>query len=333
MAVNFLYMNSINISHDGARRVLVAGLAGLFGQLLGATSLKLKQAMRKPIRVLFPIPFAGGLNRDITSRLFNEAGVEHYFENKFGASGVIATKFILEESNSDTIMIVSNTVAISNFIQHKDKIGMRFEDAFKCIGAMYSTAFVLVTRSNGPLDVSFSEFIQKLNTRNSQLSYSTTGNFDIPHLCGSMLGQALKVDLLAVPYKNSHLLPVLSGEVDFTFASTAAVAPLLASQQVRAIAHTSAKSLEVWPFLPSLTKLKGFQAIDSTFGLVASKFMKNDFVSEINSLLNHVLDDKNFALELRKSGADLYPSHRPEDYEKYLRSERKKYENIIASVV
>ena len=177
-------MNPINIAHHGARRVFVAGLAGLLSQWVGATSLKLRQAMQRPLRILFPIPFAGGLNRDIPSRMFNEAGVEHYFENKFGASGVIATKFMLEESSSDSIMIVSNTVTISNFIQHKDKIGMRFEDAFKCIGAMYSTAFVLVTRSNGPLDVPFTEFVRKLKARSGKLTYSITGNFDIPHLCG-----------------------------------------------------------------------------------------------------------------------------------------------------
>lgn len=318
-------MNLTNDRTSTKRRFLLSIIPAFFCSNVLANTLK--KYLKRPLQIIFPIPFAGSINREIPMRMFDQTGVDYYFENKLGASGLIATKFIKEDTLGHSIMIVSNTIMISNFLQNKDKVGHDYRDIFKCIGAMYSTPFVLVTKSGNNLDVGLSDFLNLAKKR--QLTYSITGYFDIPHLCGSMLSHSLGNKLLAVPYKNSHLLPVISGEVDFTFASLSAVMPHLSGRQVSGIAHTSSQQIDVFPLLPSLAKIIDFQSIDSTFGIVASRHMSDKLLYEISNQLNQVLSDEEYRFAMKRNGVNLHSINSPSDYDKYLRNEQRKYEKIM----
>jgi tripartite-type tricarboxylate transporter receptor subunit TctC len=147
-----------------------------------------------------------------------------------------------------------------------------------------------------------------------------------------MLSKSLKIKLLEIPNKNSYLLPLLSGEVDFTFAPIAVAMPFIKSSQLTAIAYTGEKSSELVANLHRLSSMKDFYPLELVYGLVASKTMPSEMVTEINRLLNVVLTDEVFVSKLSGQGVTTFTKNSPNDYLNYLKNEKKKYESLLKNL-
>jgi tripartite-type tricarboxylate transporter receptor subunit TctC len=312
------------------RRLLLSAIPALIS--LSSFASSLKKTLKKPLQIIFPIPFAGSINREIPIRMFESAGIDYYIENKFGASGLIASQYMKEDINGNSLMIATNTILLTNFLKNPNRIAESFEEIFQCIGMMYRVPFVLVTRVSGKYDANFESFVDKVKKSKLSPTYSIYGYYDIVHLCGLMLSKVLNVELKEIPYKNSYLLPVLSGEVDFSFVPLSAAMPYIKASQLSAIAHTGQNSTSLVSNLYSLSSLRGFHSLDAVYGLVTSKFMPQDGIYEVNRLLNQVLSDKNFEEKQLGQGISLFTNNSPNDYLNYLRNERKKYQIILKNL-
>lgn len=323
-------MKSFKHRTSTKRRLLLSMIPTFFCSNVFANTLK--KYFRKPIQVVFPIPYAGSINREIPMRMFDSAGLDYYFENKLGASGLIATRFFQEEISNASLMVATNTLLLTNFIQNSEKLGNDFENVFKCVGAMYKVPFVLITKAGGKLDSDLNTFIKNVKHSENPLTCSITGYYDIPHLCGLMLSKATNSNFIEVPYKNSYVLPVITGEVNFSFTTLSAALPFIKSKQLSVIGHTSSHHQNLIPKTESLTKLNGFQSIESVYGLVAKKSMPSDVINELNTLLNGVLIDSEYRQSQLQQGVTLYQPHTSDEYLAYLRGEKQKYESIIRSV-
>lgn len=312
------------------RRFLLSLMPAFFCSNLFATTLK--KYLKKPLQILFPIPYVGSIHRDIPMRMFESAGIDYYFENKFGASGLIASRYLKEDITGSTLMVATNTILLTNFIKNPNKVADDFEEVFKCVGMMYHSPMVLVTKSGGRFDTNFRDFVKRLRQLKSPATYSIYGYHDIIHLCGLMLSRALKIDLTEIPNKNSYLLPVLAGEVDFSFAPISAAIPFIKSSQLTAIAQSGEKPSELIPNVYQLSLMKEFYPLELVYGLVSSKNMSDETVLEINKLLNNVLSDEVFLQKQSGQGLTLFQRNSPTDYLNYLRSEKKKYEILLGDL-
>lgn len=315
---------------SGKRRLLLSIIPAFFCSNLLANTLK--KYLKRPLQIIFPIPFAGSINREIPMRMFESSGIDYFIENKFGASGLIATRYLKEDTTGNTLMVATNTILLTNFIKNSNKVANDFEEVFQCVGMMYRVPFVLVTKSGSRFDVSFKEFVDRLKKSKVNPTYSIYGYYDIVHLCGLMLSKSLKLELKEIPYKNSYLLPVLAGEVDFSFIPLSAAIPFINSSQLSAIAHTSEGSSGELERMYALGTLKDFYSMDAVYGLVASKFMPQEVILELNALLSNVLSDLNFVNKQSSQGIRVFPKNSPNDYLQYLRSEKKKYETILGKM-
>jgi tripartite-type tricarboxylate transporter receptor subunit TctC len=72
-----------------------------------------------------------------------------------------------------------------------------------------------------------------------------------------MFKQATGANLVNVPYKGGGpaVTALISGEVDFEFATALAAAPHIKSGKVRALAVTTAKPSKAYPALPTMTSI------------------------------------------------------------------------------
>lgn len=312
------------------RRLLLSAVPTFFS--INSFASSLKRNIKRPLQIIFPIPYAGSINREIPMKMFDGTGIDYFFENKFGASGLIATKYFEEDKSGSVMMVATNTIMLTNFIQHSDKLSSGMEGVFKCIGAIYKVPFVMVTKKGSQLDTSYKKFIESIKINKKGNTYSITGYYDIPHLCGEQLSTLTGSKLLSVPYKTNYLAPVITGEVDFSFTTLSAALPYVVSSNLSVIAHTSDLNQKLIPNATSLTRIDGFEPIEAVYGLVSSKSMSDELLNDINGALNQVLSNEAYRETQAQLGITLFRPNRPSDYLKYLRNERKKYEMIMNSI-
>jgi tripartite-type tricarboxylate transporter receptor subunit TctC len=137
------------------------------------------------------------------------------------------------------------------------------------------------------------------------MSYASSGVGSGGHLLGSMLSNALDVSMTHVPYKGAgQAMPdVVSGRVDFVYASLGSIKSHLDSGSVRALAVTSRERLKELPDVPTMSEL-GYSSVflDIWFGLAAPRDTPREVVSMIHARVDTILHRPDVVNGLAKLG-------------------------------
>lgn len=288
-------------------------------------------AIRPPVKVVLPYPYTISIAREVPARMLGRVGLDHYFENKYGAGGKIATQYMKNQGGNDTLMVSSNTITVSNFLGSDPDLGSDYRKFFRCIGMISRTPFVMVVRGDERLDLL--GYLQKIRAHADKINYSISSNMDLPHVCGTLLSGVLRATLTAVPYKSNHVVPLLSGEVDFTFLPVSSALPYLKGAELKILALTSpaAEALPGLEGYPSLTRYPGFESIEVVTGLVASAAMDNRVCSFYTDALNAVLQDEDYRGIQARSGIFLYRPNGPDRYHELIIRESEKLKKILST--
>lgn len=289
------------------------------------------QLIKQPVKVVLPYPYTISIAREVPEKMLSRAGVAHFFENKYGAGGKIATQYMRQQGGNDALMVSSNTITVSNFLGSDPDLGNDYRKFLRCIGMISRTPFAMVVRGDENLDLS--RYLEKVRNKPERINYSISSSMDLPHVCGTMLSGVLGLKLTAIPYKNNHVLPLLSGEVDFTFLPVSSALPYLKGGQLKILALTNATSeaLVGLEGYPSLTRYAGFDSIDVVTGLVGSAEM-DDKISEVYSdMLNQVLRDEEYRSTLARSGIYLFRTNGADQYHHLIMRESAKLKKILAT--
>ena len=130
------------------------------------------------------------------------------------------------------------------------------------ISSLGSSPSILVVHPTLPVS-SVKELIALAKSKPGALNYSSSGTGSSYHLAGELFKSMTGVDVVRVPYTAAGptITAVLSGEVQFSFGTSASVAPHIKSGKVKALAHTGAKPTPLAPGLPSMAAsgLPGFE--------------------------------------------------------------------------
>lgn len=287
--------------------------------------------IKQPIKIVLPYPYTISIAREVPARMLGRASLDHYFENKYGAGGKIATLYMKNQASNETLMVASNTILVSNFQGADPDLGRDYKKFLSCIGMISRTPFVMVVR--GSEDVNLTGYLQKIKSKPDKINYSISSQMDLPHICGTMLSSVLGVGLTAVPYKSNHLLPLFSGEVDFTFLPISSALPYLKSGELKILALASSnfgvqQGMEGYP---SLTQYPGFESIDVVTGLVGSAAMDYRISGIYSELLNAVLQDEDYRRSQAQNGIYLFQPNGPDQYHQLVTKESDKFRKILAT--
>lgn len=314
--------------NDARRNFLAASC------LLGAAKAFSREhpvAIKQPVRVVLPYPYTVSIAREVPARMLGQRAVEHYFENKYGAGGKIATQYMKNQGGNESLMVSSNTIVVSNFLGSDPDLGSDYRKFLRCIGMIARTPFVMVVRGDERQDLS--GYLQKIRNRADRINYSISAAMDLPHVCGTMLSGVLGLALTAVPYRNNHVLPLLSGEVDFTFMPVSSALPYLKGGELKILALASSASdapagLEGYP---SLTRHAGFESVEVVTGLVGSAAMDDRVCSAYTGMLNEVLEDEGYRSTLARQGIGLFRANGADQYHQLITRESTKLRKIWAA--
>jgi tripartite-type tricarboxylate transporter receptor subunit TctC len=183
----------------------------------------LAQFPDRPVRLLVPYP-PGGLV-DILARTLQEPlsvalGQPLIVENKPGAAGGIATRFVAQSKPDGYTLIFGNNgpSALLPLIQ-KDT-GYDPVDDFAPISMIATAPMVLVVHKDVPVD-NLKDFIAYARLKAGAVTYSSAGIGALGHLTTELFAQMADLKLIHVPYKGSApaVMAVLDGEVQMYLSS------------------------------------------------------------------------------------------------------------------
>jgi tripartite-type tricarboxylate transporter receptor subunit TctC len=246
------------------RRAMLAGLAGL-----GLPGVRpLRAADRKPLRVV--VPFAAGSAPDLLARLLAERWERPVVVvNMPGAGGNLGVDHVAKAEKDGHTLVLAGDAAITVNPAIYEHMPFDPRRDLAPVSQIAVTPNLLVVAANSPIR-SVADIVALARAEPGRQTYASAGAGTSSHRAGEMLKRAEGLDIAHVPYRNSPLPDVLSGNVGFFFANVATALPLVREGKLRALAASSRQRLAVAPDVPTMIELgyEGFEAV-AWFGLLA----------------------------------------------------------------
>ena len=294
------------------------------------TSAQTSDYPNRPVRVLVAFT-AGGttdiLTRGVSQKLSERLKQQFIVDNKPGGGGNIGTEMAARAAPDGYTVIVNSVgpIAVNPSLYKKLNINPLVD--LVPIVKIADVPNVLVVHPSVPANT-LDEFIAYMKANPGKLNYGSTGIGTSSHLSSFMLTQRTGADTVHVPYKGADALnDLLTGRVQFMFATIPSVIQHIQVGKLRALAVTSTQRSRALPDVPTVSEktFPGFEA-GSWFGFFAPKGTPQNVIAELNKAVNEVLP----ALEAQmiREGADPVGGT-PEQFAQFVQKEYEKWKVIV----
>ena len=284
----------------------------------------------RPVRVI--VAFTAGGTTDILARAVGQKLSERLkqpfvIDNRPGGGGNIGTEIAARAAADGYTLIVNSVgpIAVNPTLYRKLNINPLVD--LVPVVQIAEVPNVLVVHPSVPA-TTLEEFIAYMKANPGRLNYGSTGIGTSSHLSGFMLSQRTEVETVHVPYKGADALnDLLSGRLQFMFATIPSVIQHIQAGKLRALAVTSARRSRSMPEVPTVAE-KGFPGFEagSWFGFFAPKGTPASVVMELNRAVNDVLPS--LEAQMIREGADPV-SGTPEQFAAFVQKEYEKWKVIV----
>ena len=284
----------------------------------------------RPVRVL--VAFTAGGTTDILARAVSQKLSERFkqqfiIDNKPGGGGNIGTELAARAAPDGYTLIVNSVgpIAVNPSLYKKLNINPLVD--LVPIVKIADVPNVLVVHPSVPANT-LKEFIAYMQANPGKLNYGSTGIGTSSHLSGFMLSQRTGAETVHVPYKGADALnDLLTGRVQFMFATIPSVIQHIQAGKLRALAVTSAQRSRSLPDVPTVAEsgFPGFEA-GSWFGFFAPKGTPQSVIAELNKAVNEVLPS--VEAQMIREGADP-AGGTPAQFAQFVQKEYEKWKVIV----
>jgi tripartite-type tricarboxylate transporter receptor subunit TctC len=323
-------------------------LNNLFPQILlrGATAFALTatalgvQAQQsypnQPIRIV--VGYAAGGTTDILARSLGEQmgkilGQTIIVDNKPGAASNIGAAYVAQ-SKPDGYTLYMATVASHgiNPALYKGKLTFDPLKDFSPISLVASIPLALVTSVKLPVK-SLSEFVEYARKNPGKLNYASSGNGSPGHLAAAMFNDAMKIDVVHIPFKGGALAntSVIAGDTQLTFATLPGVLPHVQSGKLNVLAVTTAarsKEIPNTPTIAEAAKLPDYE-INTWNALLAPKGTPPAVVERLNAAIVQAMKSPDLIQRFEREGATPVTST-PDQLNTFIAAEIVKWGKVVA---
>ena len=256
------------------------------------------------------VAFTAGGTTDILARSIGQQLSERLkqpfvIENKPGAGGNIGTEAVVRSAPDGYTLIVDSVGPIAvNPTLYKGLGYNPLTDLVPIVQIADVPNVLVVHPSLGVKN--YAEFIAYAKANPGKLNYSSTGIGTSSHLSGYMLCKRVGVDATHIPYKGADALnDLLSGRVQFMFATIPSVIGHIQGGKVVPIAVSSGKRSRSLPDVPTVIEggLPGFEA-GSWMGFFAPKGTPEAVTAQLNKTVNEILAMPAIEQQMIREGAD-----------------------------
>lgn len=285
----------------------------------------------KTVRVI--VPFGPGGGTDIQGRLlgkkfYESMGQTFVVDNRAGAAGLIGSELVVK-SPPDGYTVLFTTASLSvNVTLYKKSLTFDPVKDLVPVSWISSVPLVLVTHPSVPVK-SVNDLIA-LAKKSGKLNAGNNGAGTTSYLAVEMLKQATGASMVNVSYKGGGpaVIALISGEVDFEFATALAAAPHVKSGKVKALAVTTAKPAKAYPDLPTMTSIYPGFDVDNWYAMFMPAGTPKPIVDKLNSEIVKALKASDVQEFMAKEGGEPVGST-PEVLTAMFKREIAKYAKVI----
>jgi tripartite-type tricarboxylate transporter receptor subunit TctC len=286
----------------------------------------------RPVHVV--VAFSAGGTTDVLARSVGQQLAERLkqpfiIDNKPGAGGNIGTEFVVRSVPDGYTLIVDSVGPIAvNPTLYKTLAYDPLTDLVPIVQIADVPNVLVAHPSLGVKNLA--DFIAYAKANPGKLYYGSTGIGTSSHLSGFMLGKRANVDVTHVPYKGADALnDLLSGRVQFMFATIPSVIQHIEAGKLVPLAVTSAKRSRSLPEVPTVIE-SGFANFEagSWFGFFAPKGTPASVIAVLNGTVNEILALPSVQNQMIRQGADPVGGSAA-DFGQFVRREHEKWKVIV----
>jgi tripartite-type tricarboxylate transporter receptor subunit TctC len=300
---------------------------------LPATS-RVARAQAYPIRpVQVTVYFAAGGGNDIIARLMGQwlserLGQQFVILNRPGGGGNIGTEAVVRaEPDGYTLLFISTPNATNATLY--DKLGFNFIRDIAPVACISREPNVMVINPSVQVK-SVPEFIAYAKANPGKINYASAGIGTSQHMAGELFKMMTGINMVHIPHRGSApaLTSVLGNQVQLMFVSMPSVLEYIRSDQLRALAVTSAKRSELLPEIATVGEsVPGFEA-GPFYGLGAPKNTPPEIVETLSTAINAGLADPKLRARLTDLGCTPMPGSSAE-FGTLIADETEKWAKVI----
>jgi tripartite-type tricarboxylate transporter receptor subunit TctC len=287
----------------------------------------------RSIRMVSPYPPGGPV--DTFGRLVATKAAETLkqpivFENRPGASGLIAGEYVAKAAPDGYTLLVS-VPSLFTIVPHMiDNAGPRIEGLVP-VSQFAVSPLLLVVHPSVPA-TNVKELVALLRNRSGSLPYASAGSGTLPHLAMELLLASVEGHAIHVPYKGSGpaVADLMSGQVKLMLDNMSSSLPNARNGRLRALAVTSKARFGDAPEIPTLAELgvEGYE-VSNWFGVFAPVGTPQKVIALLNAEFGKAAFAPDIEQRFRQLGATPV-SPRPEEITALIRKERDQWGRIIS---
>jgi tripartite-type tricarboxylate transporter receptor subunit TctC len=283
----------------------------------------------RPVRLI--VGFPAGSASDIIARLIGQRlsdrlGQQFIVEDRPGAGTNIAAEDVVRApADGYTLLLSTSTNAINATLY--GNLTFDFSSDIVPVASIDLTPYVMVVNLSVPAKT-VAEFIVYAKANPGKINMASNGIGSGPHVAGELFKMMTGVDLVHVPYSGNVYPDLIGGQVQVMFTPLPASIAFIKAGQLRPLAATTAKRLDVLPDLPTVAEfVPGYEAV-GWHGIGAPKNTPSEIVDKLNTTINEAVADPTIKSRIVALG-DTPFSGSPADFARFTADEIAKWAKVI----
>lgn len=246
----------------------------------------------KPVKLIVPAPPGGTIDvfaRIISDQLAHELKQPVIVENRPGAGGAMAVKYMLSQPSDGNTLLVTVTNILTE-VPHVLKGGFDAMKDVRPVSQMARSVMVFIASPQFPAKDA-KEAIAYIKAHPGQLSFASYSQGTASQYAGAILNQKAGLDMQHVPFPGSApaLAQIMGNQIPLMFDGSVTTKPLVPSGKVRLLAVAYKSRLPDFPNVPTMAEL-GYPELDFSnwAGVFASAKTPQPLLEKINATLQKV---------------------------------------------
>jgi tripartite-type tricarboxylate transporter receptor subunit TctC len=306
--------------------------------MLGGATVALAQAPApvfpaKPVRMI--VPFVAGGATDVVARLLAQGLNERWgqsvlVENRAGAGGTIGSE-IVARSNPDgyTQLFASGSVLSANQHMYRKMSHDPGRD-LTGVSMVASGPMVIAVGATSKFNT-LMDLVGAVRASPGKLTYGSAGIGSQVHLAAESFEFFAKMDSTHIPYKGEvvAITDLIGGQIDWAAPNLGAAINFIRDRKLRALAVTGPKRSPSLPDVPTVSEagVTGFENL-GWFGVAVVAGTPAALVGRLADDIAKVTAGTAFRDRVNGLGMEAV-GNRPEEFNKYIRSEITRWGQII----
>jgi tripartite-type tricarboxylate transporter receptor subunit TctC len=289
----------------------------------------------RPLKLI--VPFTPGGSSDILARAVGKEltlalGQPVLIENVAGAAGAIGAERVAKSPPDGYTLLMGHigTLVVNPILY--PNLAYDAVKSFRPVALVATVPNVLVVHPSVKANT-LQELVTIAKSKPGQLNYGSGGNGSAANLATEYFKLQTGTAIVHIPYRGTApaVTDLIGGQIQMLFTGAPAVIGAVKTGQLRALAVSSKKRLDVLPDLPTVAEsgFKDFEA-DQWYGVVAPAGTPQAIVTILNSQINKALNSPEFKQRLNLEGAFSTPTS-PEGFARHIAKELTRWRPVISS--